>query len=69
MTTDIVKKKVGDGKGIVVGGNCVKDMVDLTYQVGLEITDDITAVTTVNEARRGTSTKTLPWMMWATVQF
>ena len=47
MITDNVKRKVGDGKGIVIGGNWVWAYGGFdSYQVGLEITDDITIVTT-----------------------
>ena len=66
MITDNVKRKVGDGKGIVIGGNWVWAYGGFdSYQVGLEITDDITAVTTGRmKPEEEQVLKHLPWMMW-----
>ena len=67
MITDGVKRKVDDGKGIVVGGNWVWAYGGFdSYQVGLEITDDITAVTTGRmKPEEEQVLKHLPWMMWS----
>ena len=53
-------------RDIIIGGNWVRDYGGLdSYQVGLEISDDITAVTTGRmKPEEEQVMKHLPWMLW-----
>ena len=67
MITDGIKRKEDLGEGLIIGGNWVRDYGGFdSYQVGLEITDDITAVTTGRMKKEEEQVlKHLPWMMWS----
>lgn len=67
MITDGIKRKEDLGEGLIIGGNWVRDYGGFdSYQVGLEITDDITAVTTGRMKKEEEQMlKHLPWMMWS----
>jgi hypothetical protein len=66
MITDDIVRRNEWGDGVIIGGNWVKDYGGFdSYQVGLEITDDITAVTTGRmKPEEEQVLKHLPWMMW-----
>ena len=66
MITDDIVRRNEWGDGVIIGGNWVKDYGGFdSYQVGLEITDDITAVTTGRmKPEEEQILKHLPWMMW-----
>jgi len=67
MITDGIKRKEDLGEGLIIGGNWVRDYGGFdSYQVGLEITDDITAVTTGRMKKEEEQIlKHLPWMLWS----
>ena len=67
MITDDIVRRNEWGDGVIIGGNWVKDYGGFdSYQVGLEITDDITAVTTGRmKPEEEQVLKHLPWMMWS----
>ena len=67
MITDGIERKEDLGEGLIIGGNWVRDYGGFdSYQVGLEITDDITAVTTGRMKKEEEQMlKHLPWMMWS----
>ena len=67
MITDDVVRRSEWSNGVIIGGNWVKDYGGFdSYQVGLEITDDITAVTTGRmKPEEEQILKHLPWMMWS----
>ena len=66
MITDDIVRRSEWGDGIVIGGNWVWAYGGFdSYQVGLELTDDITAVTTGRmKPEEEQVLKHLPWMMW-----
>ena len=53
-------------KDVIIGGNWVRDYGGFdSYQVGLEITDDITAITTGRmKEEENQILKHIPWVMW-----
>ena len=67
MITDDIIPRNEWGDGVIIGGNWVKDYGGFdSYQVALEITDDITAITTgrmKNEEKN--LFKHLDWMPWS----
>lgn len=67
MITDGIRRKEDLGEGLIIGGNWVRDYGGFdSYQVGLEITDDITAVTTGRMKKEEEQIlKHLPWMLWS----
>ena len=67
MITDNVRPRNESGDGVIIGGNWVRDYGGFdSYQVALEITDDITAITTgrMKPEEKGLF-KHLPWMYWS----
>ena len=67
MITDNITPRNEWGDGVIIGGNWVKDYGGFdSYQVALEITDDITAITT---GRMNSEDKNLfqllDWMPWS----
>ena len=67
MITDNVRPRDEWGDGVIIGGNWVKDYGGFdSYQVALEITDDVTSITTgrTKEQEKGLF-KHLDWMYWA----
>ena len=66
MITDDVVRRNEWGDGVIIGGNWVWAYGGFdSYQVGLELTDDITAVTTGRmKPEEEQVLKHLPWMMW-----
>ena len=67
MITDDVVRRSEWGNGVVIGGNWVWAYGGFdSYQVGLELTDDITAVTTGRmKPEEEQILNHLPWMMWS----
>ena len=67
MITDDIVRRSEWGDGVVIGGNWVWAYGGFdSYQVGLELTDDITAVTTGRmKPEEEQVLKHLPWMMWS----
>ena len=66
MITDNVTSKSEPGNGVIIGGNWVRDYGGFdSYQVALEITDDITSITTGRmKPEEKDLFKHLPWMYW-----
>jgi len=66
MITDDIVRRNEWGDGVIIGGNWVWAYGGFdSYQVGLELTDDITAVTTGRmKPEEEQVLKHLPWMMW-----
>ena len=66
MITDVIVRRSEWGDGVIIGGNWVWAYGGFdSYQVGLELTDDITAVTTGRmKPEEEQVLKHLPWMMW-----
>ena len=67
MITDNVRPRDDWGNGVIVGGNWVRDYGGFdSYQVALEITDDITSITTgrMKPEEKGLF-KHLDWMYWS----
>ena len=66
MITDGIVKRNEWGKGVIIGGNWVKDYGGFdSYQVGLQITDDITSIQTGRMKEEETQMlKHIPWVMW-----
>ena len=66
MITDDIVRRSEWGDGVVIGGNWVWAYGGFdSYQVALELTDDITAVTTGRmKPEEEQVLKHLPWMMW-----
>ena len=66
MITDNVISKQESRKGVIIGGNWVRDYGGFdSYQVALEITDDITAITTGRmKTEEKDLFKHLDWMYW-----
>ena len=66
MITDNVILKQESRKGVIIGGNWVRDYGGFdSYQVALEITDDITAITTGRmKTEEKDLFKHLDWMYW-----
>ena len=66
MITDNVISKQKSRKGVIIGGNWVRDYGGFdSYQVALEITDDITAITTGRmKTEEKDLFKHLDWMYW-----
>ena len=67
MITDNVLPRTESGNGVIIGGNWVKDYGGFdSYQVALEITDDVTSITTGRTKEQETGLfKHLPWMYWS----
>ena len=67
MITDDIVRRSEWGDGVIIGGNWVWAYGGFdSYQVGLELTDDITAVTTGRmKPEEEQVLKHLPWMMWS----
>ena len=67
MITDNVTSKSEPGNGVIIGGNWVRDYGGFdSYQVALEITDDITSITTGRmKPEERDLFKHLPWMYWS----
>tara|TARA_B100000795_G_scaffold163676_1_gene123071 strand:- start:878 stop:1798 length:921 start_codon:yes stop_codon:yes gene_type:complete len=67
MITDNVVPRNKRGDGVIIGGNWVKDYGGFdSYQVALEITDDITSITTGRmKPEERDLFKHLPWMYWS----
>ena len=66
MITDGIVKRNEWGNGVIIGGNWVKDYGGFdSYQVGLQITDDITSIQTGRMKEEETQMlKHIPWVMW-----
>ena len=66
MITDNVIPRQVSRKGVIIGGNWVRDYGGFdSYQVALEITDDITAITTGRmKTEEKDLFKHLDWMYW-----
>jgi len=66
MITDDIVRRNGFGDGVIIGGNFVWAYGGFdSYQVALEITDDITAVTTGRmKPEEKQVLKHVPWVMW-----
>ena len=66
MITDNVILKQESRKGVIIGGNWVRDYGGFdSYQVALEITDDVTAITTGRmKTEEKDLFKHLDWMYW-----
>ena len=66
MITDNILPRSESGDGVIIGGNWVKDYGGFdSYQVALEITDDITAITTGRmKPEEKDLFKHLSWMYW-----
>ena len=67
MITDNVKPRDNWGDGVIIGGNWVRDYGGFdSYQVALEITDDITSITTGRmKSEEKDLFKHLDWMYWS----
>ena len=67
MITDNITPRNEWGDGVIIGGNWVKDYGGFdSYQVALEITDDITAITTGRmKSEEKNLFKHLDWMPWS----
>ena len=67
MITDNITPRNEWGDGVIIGGNWVKDYGGFdSYQVALEITDDITAITTGRmKPEEKDLFKHLNWMPWS----
>ena len=66
MITDGIDKRSKLGSGVIIGGNWVRDYGGFdSYQVALELTENITAVTTgrMKSEERGVL-KHIPWVLW-----
>ena len=66
MITDGINKRDKKGNGVIIGGNFVWAYGGFdSYQVALEITDDVTAVTTgrMKPEEEGVL-KHIPWVLW-----
>ena len=66
MITDGVVRRSEWGDGVIIGGNWVRDYGGFdSYQVALELSDDITAVTTGRMKKEESHMlKHLPWVLW-----
>jgi len=66
MVTDNIVRREEWGNGVIIGGNWVWAYGGFdSYQVGLELTDDITAVTTGRmKPEEEQVLNHLPWMLW-----
>jgi len=67
MITDNIVPRNESGDGVIIGGNWVRDYGGFdSYQVALEITDDITSITTgrMKPEEKGLF-KHLDWMFWS----
>jgi len=66
MITDDILPRSESGNGVIIGGNWVRDYGGFdSYQVALEITDDITTITTGRmKPEEKDLFKHLPWMYW-----
>tara|TARA_R100000541_G_scaffold28749_2_gene38035 strand:- start:1450 stop:2370 length:921 start_codon:yes stop_codon:yes gene_type:complete len=67
MITDNIVPRNESGDGVIIGGNWVRDYGGFdSYQVALEITDDITSITTgrMKPEEKGLF-KHLDWMYWS----
>lgn len=66
MLTDNLVRRHESGNGVIIGGNWTKDYGGFdSYQVALEITDDITAITTGRMKEEESQVlKHVPWVMW-----
>jgi len=67
MITDNIKPRDEWGDGVIIGGNWVRDYGGFdSYQVALEITDDITSITTGRmKPQEKDLFKHLDWMYWS----
>jgi len=67
MIIDNIVSKRESGNGVIIGGNWVRDYGGFdSYQVALEITDDVTAITTGRmKPEEKDLFKHLPWMYWS----
>ena len=67
MITDNVKPRQQPGEGVIIGGNWVRDYGGFdSYQVALEITDDITSISTGRmKPEEKDLFKHLGWMFWS----
>ena len=67
MLTDNLVPRHEFGNGVIIGGNWVKDYGGFdSYQVALEITDDITAISTGRMKEEEEQVlKHVPWVMWS----
>ena len=67
MITDNVKPRQQPGEGVIIGGNWVRDYGGFdSYQVALEITDDITSISTGRmKPEEKDLFKHLGWMIWS----
>ena len=66
MITDGIVRRNEWGEGVIIGGNWVRDYGGFdSYQVALELTDDITAVTTGRMKKEESQVlKHIPWVLW-----
>ena len=66
MITDDIVKRSEWGNGVIIGGNWVKDYGGFdSYQVALEMTDNVTAVTTGRiKPQEKQVLNHVPWVMW-----
>ena len=66
MITDGIARRDELGSGVIIGGNWVRDYGGFdSYQVALELTDDITAVTTGRMKKEESQVlKHIPWVLW-----
>ena len=66
MITDGIARRDELGSGVIIGGNWVRDYGGFdSYQVALELTDDITAVTTGRMKKEESQMlKHIPWVLW-----
>ena len=66
MITDGVVRRSEWGDGVIIGGNWVRDYGGFdSYQVALELSDEITAVTTGRMKKEESHMlKHLPWVLW-----
>ena len=67
MITDNVEPRQQPGEGVIIGGNWVRDYGGFdSYQVALEITDDITSISTGRmKPEEKDLFKHLGWMFWS----
>ena len=67
MITDNIVPRNESGDGVIIGGNWVRDYGGFdSYQVALEITDDITSITTGRmKPEEKDLFKHLDWMFWS----
>ena len=67
MITDDILPRSESGNGVIIGGNWVRDYGGFdSYQVALEITDDITTITTGRmKPEEKDLFKHLDWMPWS----